>query len=163
MKNNIIDAIFIVDGYLHLDTDKVDDVTGILAMETLLNDCKKRYNYEDRKCICKNCGKPFIAYNRTNTYYCDRISPQDSTKTCKQYGVQKTWNEKTKDENDWHCLYRRIYQSLQMKAKRNPSNPQLKENFDNFRIDANKWKKAVKEGTKTEKEFMKWLQDFRKI
>lgn len=111
---------------------------------------------------CKNCNKYFIAYKRTDTYYCDRISPQDTTKTCKQYGAEKAWTDRTKDENDWYNLYRKVYQSFQMKAKRNPNNIQLKQNFDNFRTDANEWKKTVKEGTKTEAEFMYWLQEFRK-
>ena len=111
---------------------------------------------------CKNCGKYFIAYKRTDTLYCDRQSPADATKTCKQYGAKKAWKEKIKDENDWRCLYRRVYQSFQVKAKRNPNNLQFKQNFDNFRTDANKWKKAIKEGTKTEADFMYWLQDFRK-
>lgn len=111
---------------------------------------------------CKNCGKYFIAYKRTDTYYCDRISPQDTTKTCKQYGAEKAWTIRTKDENDWYNLYRKVYQSFQMKAKRNPNNPQLKQNFDDFRAEANKWKKEIKKGTKTEKEFMYWLKEFRK-
>lgn len=111
---------------------------------------------------CKNCNKYFIPYKRTDTYYCDRISPQDNTKTCKQYGADRAWWIRTKDENDWYNLYRKIYQSFQVKAKRNPDNPQFKQNYDNFRADANEWKKAVKEGTKTEAEFMKWLQEFRK-
>lgn len=111
---------------------------------------------------CKNCNKYFIPYKRTDTYYCDRISPQDNTKTCKQYGADKAWWIRTKDENDWYNLYRKIYQSFQVKAKRNPNDPQFKQNYDNFRADANEWKKAVKEGTKTEEEFMYWLQEFRK-
>lgn len=111
---------------------------------------------------CKNCHKYFIPYKRTDTYYCDRISPQDNTKTCKQYGADKAWWIRTKDENDWYNLYRKIYQSFQVKAKRNPNNPQFKQNYDNFRANANEWKKAVKEGTKTEEEFMNWLQEFRK-
>lgn len=111
---------------------------------------------------CKNCNKYFIPYKRTDTYYCDRISPQDNTKTCKQYGADKAWWKRTKDENDWYNLYRKIYQSFQVKAKRNPNEPQFKQDYDNFRADANKWKIAVKEGTKTEVEFMNWLQDFRK-
>lgn len=111
---------------------------------------------------CKNCNKYFIPYKRTDTYYCDRISPQDNTKTCKQYGADKAWWIRTKDENDWYNLYRKVYQSFQMKAKRNPNNTQLKENFDNFRTKANEWKKSIKDGTKTEEEFMYWLQDFRK-
>lgn len=111
---------------------------------------------------CKNCGKYFIPYKRTDTYYCDRQSPQDNTKTCKQYGADKAWWIRTKDENDWYNLYRKIYQSFQVKAKRNPDNPQHKKNYDNFRKEANTWKQAVKEGTKTESEFMSWLQTFRK-
>lgn len=111
---------------------------------------------------CKNCGKYFIPYKRTDTYYCDRISPQDTTKTCKKYAIGLAWNEKIKDENDWHCLYRRVYQSLQLKAKRNLNNIQLQQNFDNFKTNSKEWKKAIKEGIKTEEEFMKWLQDFRK-
>lgn len=117
---------------------------------------------ENNYCIakCKNCNKYFIAYNRTDTLYCDRISPQDSTKTCKQYGVDKAWWERTKDENDWYSLYRKVYQSFQMKAKRNPK--LKKKDFDNFRKEANEWKQEVKKGTKTEADFMKWLQEFRK-
>ena len=111
---------------------------------------------------CKNCNKYFIPYKRTDTYYCDRISPQDNTKTCKQYGADKAWWLRTKDENDWYNLYRKIYQSFQVKAKRNPNNPQFKQNYDDFRAEANEWKKAVKEGTKTAEEFMYWLQEFRK-
>ena len=111
---------------------------------------------------CKNCGKYFIPYKRTDTYYCDRQSPQDNTKTCKQYGADKAWWIRTKDENDWYNLYRKIYQSFQVKAKRNPDDPQHKKNYDNFRKEANTWKQAVKEGTKTEADFMKWLQNFRK-
>ena len=111
---------------------------------------------------CKNCNKYFIPYKRTDTYYCDRQSPQDETKTCKQYGADKAWWIRTKDENDWYNLYRKIYQSFQVKAKRNPNDPQHKKNYDNFRKEANEWKQAVKDGTKTELDFMKWLQDFRK-
>ena len=111
---------------------------------------------------CKNCNKYFIPYKRTDTYYCDRQSPQDNTKTCKQYGADKAWWIRTKDENDWYNLYRKIYQSFQVKAKRNPDDPQHKKNYDNFRKEANTWKQAVKEGTKTEADFMKWLQNFRK-
>ena len=111
---------------------------------------------------CKNCNKYFIPYKRTDTYYCDRTSPQDTTKTCKKYAIELAWREKTKDETDWHCLYRRVYQSLQMKAKRKPNDSLLKKSFEDFKIDAKEWKKAVKEGAKTEEEFKNWLQEFRK-
>lgn len=110
---------------------------------------------------CKNCNKYFIAYKRTDTLYCDRLSPQDNSKTCKKYAIELAWNEKIKDEADWHCLYRRVYQSLQMKSKRKPNDLLLKKFFEDFKIDAKEWKKAIKEGKKTDEEFLYWLQEFR--
>lgn len=111
---------------------------------------------------CKNCNKYFIPYKRTDTYYCDRVCPQDNSKTCKKYAIELAWREKTKDETDWHCLYRRVYQSLQMKSKRKPNDLLLKKFFEDFKMDAKEWKKAVKAGAKTEEEFIYWLQEFRK-
>lgn len=152
LKNNITEnSPYLCFSYQCLN---INDYMLVTFIELIKN------NYSILK--CKNCNKYFITYNRIETYYCDRQAPQDNTKTCKQYGAEKAWTDRTKDENDWYNLYRKVYQSFQMKAKRNPNNPQLKQNFDNFRTDANKWKKAVKEETKTEEEFMKWLQDFRK-
>lgn len=152
LKNNITESSpYLCFSYQCLN---INDYMLVTFLELIKN------NYFILK--CKNCNKYFITYNRIETYYCDRQAPQDTTKTCKQYGAEKAWTDRTKDENDWYNLYRKVYQSFQMKAKRNPNNPQLKQNFDNFRTDANKWKKAVKEETKTEEEFMKWLQDFRK-
>ena len=33
--------------------------------------------------------------------------------------------------------------------------------FEDFKIDAKEWKKAIKEGKKTDEEFLYWLQEFR--
>ncbi len=111
---------------------------------------------------CKNCGKYFIVFNRANKLYCSRKSPQNASKTCKQYGRERAWLDRIKDKNDWYSAYRKVYQSLQVKTKRNPNNIQCMQDFDNFKTEANKWKKAVKDGAKTEEEFMYWLKEFRK-
>ena len=110
---------------------------------------------------CENCGKYFIAYNRADTLYCDRISPQNASKNCKQYGKEQKWLERTKNEKDWYSLYRKVYQTFQKKAIRNPGHKESKQAFDNFRAEANEWKQAVKKGSKTEADFMKWLKSFR--
>lgn len=110
---------------------------------------------------CKNCGKYFIPYNRTDTYYCDRQSPQDIAKNCKEYAIKQAWKMKIKDETDWHCLYRRVYQSLQINARRNPSHLKTQQKFEDFKIKAKDWKAAIKKGTKTEEDFIYWLQEFR--
>lgn len=110
---------------------------------------------------CKNCGKYFVPYNRADTLYCDRASPQDATKSCKKYGITLTWQEKIKDEADWHCLYRRVYQSLQMKARRNEGHKPSEQKFEEFKKEAKNWKKEIKEHTKTDKDFVRWLQNYR--
>lgn len=165
-KADVFMAIELIDSKIKRGLGAKDVVISPMdstAIKVLLEDCKKRYNYEQHKVVCKNCGREFTACKRTDTYYCDSPAPQDPTKTCKQYGTLKAWEAKIKDETDWHCWYRRVYQSLQMKAKRNPDKPQLKENFDDFRIEANKWKKAVKERVKTENEFVNWLKEYQNM
>ena len=111
---------------------------------------------------CKNCGKYFIAYKRTDTLYCDRISPQDITKTCKKYAIEQAWQEKIKDETDLHCLYSRVYQSLQMKARINAGHKKSNQKFEDFKKEAKEWKKEIKKQHKTDEEFVCWLQSFRK-
>lgn len=140
--------------YFSYEISNIDDYMTASFLQLIEN------NYLILK--CENCGKYFIAYNRTNTLYCDRPSPQDYSKNCKQYGKERKWLERTKDETDWYSLYRKVYQTFQKKAIRNPGHKESKQEFDDFRINANKWKKALKEGTKTQEEFIKWLQNFRK-
>lgn len=140
--------------YYNYECNTIDDYMTTSFLQLIEN------NYLILK--CENCGKYFIAYNRANTLYCDRISPQNASKTCKQYGKERKWLERTKNTTDWYSLYRKVYQTFQKKAIRNPEHKESKQNFDNFRINANEWKKAVKAGTKTEEEFINWLQEFRK-
>ena len=62
---------------------------------------------------CKNCGKFFVAYNRSDTLYCDRKAPQDEKKTCKEYGAYKQYQDNLKN-NASAKLYRNIYMQRQM-------------------------------------------------
>ena len=73
----------------------------------------------------------------------DRISPQNASKNCKQYGKEQKWLERTKNEKDWYSLYRKVYQTFQKKAIRNPGHKESKQAFDNFRAEANEWKQLI--------------------
>lgn len=46
--------------------------------------------------ICANCKHYFIPQNRTDEKYCDRKSPQNQNKTCKEYGAKKTYRDEIK-------------------------------------------------------------------
>jgi len=107
--------------------------------------------------LCQNCNKYFIPYNRSDALYCDRISPQDNTRTCKEYGTERLWYERLK-KNEAAKLYRNIYQAKQMLVKRNPDIPAYKEYFESYKDQAKQWKAEVKNGTKSEKEFLAWLR-----
>ena len=111
---------------------------------------------------CKNCNKYFIPYKRIDTLYCDRISPQNSSKNCKQYGAEQEWNRKMKEDGGWQKLQRKIYMSLQMAAKREDENSNYhKENFIKYKENVKQWKKDIRDGGKTEDEFIEWLKKFK--
>ena len=107
---------------------------------------------------CKNCGKYFVPEKRSDTLYCDRAAPQDGSKTCKQYGARAAW-EKTLKENETIGLYRKIYMSKQMLAKRNPDRRDYSESFEKYKAQSKQWKADVKAETKTEEEFITWLKE----
>lgn len=117
-------------------------------------------NYKVYK--CKNCGKYFIPYQREDTYYCKRKSPQDDTKTCSEFGIMKAWRDKANDDG-WYNIYRKIYSKKATRVNRakNESPDTLKyyeDNFEKFKDEAKSWKKAIKNGEKSEKEFIDWLE-----
>ena len=107
---------------------------------------------------CKNCGKYFAPQNRSDTVYCDRTAPQDSKKSCKEYGARQAW-EKTLKENEAIGLCRKIYMAKQMLVKRNPDISEYVAAFKEYKKQSKQWKADVRAGTKTEAEFIEWLKN----
>ncbi len=106
---------------------------------------------------CANCGKLFVPLARADAIYCDRPAPQDSTKTCKEYGSKVLWYENVVSD-DVAKLARNIYCAKQMLAKRNPDKPEYTEMFKYFQVEKKKWEQQVKAGEKTREEFSAWLR-----
>lgn len=106
--------------------------------------------------ICANCSKYFVPLRRSDAIYCDRISPFNPTKTCKEDGSQRTFEEKLKMD-DAEKLRRSIYQTLQMRVRRKPEDEDHKDYFEKWKKDVSKWKKEIKKGSKTSEEFVQWL------
>lgn len=106
---------------------------------------------------CANCKKLFVPLVRSDAIYCDRPSPQDSKKTCKEYGSKVLWYENVVND-DVAKLARNIYCAKQMLAKRNPDKPEYAEMFEYFKAEKKKWEQEVKVGEKTRDEFMEWLR-----
>ena len=59
---------------------------------------------------CNNCGKYFLIAAGKYSDYCERTSPQDSTKTCREVGARKRYDEKCKTDPIW-LTYNRAYKA----------------------------------------------------
>jgi hypothetical protein len=107
---------------------------------------------------CSNCGKYFIPLHRSDALYCDRISPFNSAKTCKEDGSQRTFEAKLK-LNEAEKLRRNIYQIKQMRVRRNPDILFYKDDFEKWKIAVSDWKAAVKRGDQSMLDFIQWLNE----
>ncbi|MDD3199349.1 MAG: DUF6076 domain-containing protein [Eubacteriales bacterium] len=112
-------------------------------------------DYDIKKCA--NCGKWFVPLGRSDTLYCDRPSPQDSNRSCKEYGTERLWYDKLK-QNESASLWRKISQTKQKMASRYSDIPAYTEQYELFKIESKQWKSDVKNGIKTEEEFIGWLK-----
>lgn len=102
---------------------------------------------------CKNCGKFFIPYSRSDTLYCSRPSPQDKKRTCRKYQSEKGWYKTNEVAN----LSKNVSSAKAMLVKRNPNTESYKQMLDYFKKEKKKWEAAVKAGRKTEEEYTQWL------
>lgn len=105
---------------------------------------------------CKNCGRFFIPFSRSDEIYCNNPSPQNHNKTCKQYGSDKLWYDRLK-QDETAKLSRNIYMAKQMLAKRNPDIVAYKEMFEYFKTERKIWEQRIKNGEKTREEYLSWL------
>lgn len=129
-------------------------------VETLMDICALSFveiikkGYRIKK--CENCSQLFIPYNRSDTIYCDRTSPQDDTLTCKEYGSKKLWYDKLR-QNECAKLARNVHSRKQMLVRRNPDIKEYAIAFENYKKESAQWKIEVKNGLKTETQFLEWL------
>lgn len=106
---------------------------------------------------CENCNKFFTPKNRSDTIFCNRISPQDSQKTCQEYGRYANYLAKSQTELSVK-LYKQIYNSLSNKIKRNPESIEFRNTLSSFQADAKRWKEEIKFGKSTTYDYELWLK-----
>ncbi len=112
--------------------------------------------------VCRNCGKPFAAFNRSDTFYCDRTAPQDGRKSCKEYGAYYVRLEKVRHDEATH-IYKQVYNCLQNRYRRTktPESPEgnsrLKAETEEFLGACRAWKRKIKSGDVAETDYIIWL------
>lgn len=123
---------------------------------SFINIIEKRINIKE----CKNCGNYFITENRTDEVYCNRKSPQNPNKTCKEYGAKKTYRDEIKsiplkyEHNKTSQFYRmRINRSKTEKEK-----SIYKKAFDKYKKEYQNKKSKYKLGKLNENDFIEWIK-----
>jgi len=112
--------------------------------------------------VCRNCGKPFAAFNRSDTFYCDRTALQDGRKSCKEYGAYYVRLEKVRHDEATH-IYKQVYNCLQNRYRRTktPESPEgnsrLKAETEEFLEACRAWKRKIKAGDAAETDYIIWL------
>lgn len=109
---------------------------------------------------CKNCGKYFIPTGKSNEKYCDRISPQNSNKTCKEFGVNKTYREEMKSTpiKNEHNKISQVYRMRIKRAKNTTEKEKYVKEFEKYKTNYNKYKQKYKVNKISEKDFLNWLE-----
>lgn len=68
---------------------------------------------------CTNCGKYFVPLRRSDTIYCDRSSPFNLSRTCKEDGSHRTFEGKLKTDSA-EKLRRSTYEAKKMLHQEKP-------------------------------------------
>lgn len=108
---------------------------------------------------CKNCNMYFIPKSRSDEVYCNRISPQKSNKTCKEYGSKQFYRDAVKSNHVKKAHYT-TGQYFRMKIKRCSSDKEknkLEKIFDTYKINYEKQKKKYNNNKISEEEFVNWI------
>lgn len=109
---------------------------------------------------CKNCGRFFVPLSRSDELYCNNASPQDKTRSCKEYGSQKLWYDRLKND-EVAKLARNVYSAKQMLVRRNPDILAYKEMFEYFKAERKKWERWINSGEKSKEEYISWLNEMK--
>lgn len=103
---------------------------------------------------CLNCSKLFTA-GRADAKYCERISPQNRKKTCRQYIDYKKQTENMDDPIK--KLAKNVFNTIRNRVQYGYGG-ETEEDLKEFKI-TNKIKKAkCKSGELSEEEYIKWLK-----
>ena len=115
-------------------------------------------NYNIRK--CKNCGRYFVAYLRSDAEYCTRVSPYNKKKTCREDGPKRTYGASVNGDIVKKRL-QQIESARRMRKHRNPDNWDIQTEFDEWQLAMNRWRKKYQSGSISAEQFLSWLEEHR--
>ena len=105
---------------------------------------------------CKNCGKYFIATNKSYNY-CDNIAPNQGKKTCRDIGRKNVF-ENNKNSDPIIVSYYKLYNRKAMMKLRYADIPKYVYDFDKFKRIGKKKLDRYKTKQITPEDFKKWIE-----
>ena len=110
---------------------------------------------------CRNCGKYFIPSSRSDSKYCNNVSPQNPSKTCRDIGSKLFYKDK-RDSNPVTKAYSTARNTISKRVSRCDKNDikklkKLTTQFDNLQIGYEKRYKKYEKGQLSEEEFINWI------
>ena len=114
--------------------------------------------YNIRK--CKNCGRYFVAYLRSDAEYCTRVSPYNKKKTCREDGPKRTFEASINADVVKKTL-KQIESARRMRKHRNPDNWDIQTEFDEWHTAMVRWRKNYQSGGISAEQFLASLEEHR--
>lgn len=110
---------------------------------------------------CENCKKYFITENRTDEKYCNRISPQNPKKTCKEYGVKKIYRDKLNSDmiRKSHYNTSQYFRMKKNRCKNEKEKEKIIKDFEKYKTNYEKNKRKYNNKKITEIEFTEWINE----
>ena len=105
---------------------------------------------------CQNCGKYFISA-RSDTKYCDRISPFNKRTTCKKDGPQRAHKDNVKTDELKQAIKLKK-NKLYMRTFRNQDDLELVRYYQCFLKNVKEKQNLLNSGAITTEQFMAWLE-----
>lgn len=114
-----------------------------------------------RLSCCTNCGKYFIPDKRSDTKYCNNISPQNPNKTCKEISAQTIYRESLKSDliKKEYTKTDQYYRTRKNRAKNEKEQEKITKRSNKFKEDYKRQSKKHKKGELTEEEFIEWIKN----
>ena len=107
---------------------------------------------------CKNCGRYFVPLARADEEYCLRPIEPGSEKTCRSTGPSSAFMRTLKNDS-LKREARRLYNMLYNRAKYHEGDPELRQQFEEFRSENEKRKAAYKSHRLSAGGYAAWLEE----
>lgn len=148
--------------YLAAGTEVYDSPLTVYQCQTIEDACIASLhflitnNYNIRK--CKNCGKYFVAYLRSDAEYCTRMSPYNQKKTCREDGPKRTFEANVSADAVKKRL-QQIESARRMRIHRNRGNWDIEHEFKEWQTAMNRWRNKYQSGSISSEQFLAWLEE----